>query len=275
MPASRTRFAPRRCRTGRADRGGRPPCHAGADRKGGCRAGRHGGPVDSGDGIAHAAILSEAGPRRNSDRARAEHPFGRSGYWAVPLGTSNMADRPAEGCAAGRRRGADGRSSTWAADVLAKRLRKRSCPSDAGRRREPAAPGTFAARTPSSTPSAIHCSLTNSAGAPARSPTRRAEVLFSNAGGTERRPAPGGRAQQHVPLGGALADCRGQRRGHAAGAARSSIPCDGSDLLFELLGTVVHDPARGTGIVSVLRNVTDLQPGHRGAVGELPPDPAG
>jgi signal transduction histidine kinase len=36
-------------------------------------------------------------------------------------------------------------------------------------------------------------------------------------------------------------------------------PVDGSDLLFELLGTVVHDPREGTGIVSVLRNVTDLR----------------
>jgi signal transduction histidine kinase/PAS domain-containing protein len=36
-------------------------------------------------------------------------------------------------------------------------------------------------------------------------------------------------------------------------------PVDGSDLLFELLGTVVHDQREGTGIVSVLRNVTDLR----------------
>jgi PAS domain-containing protein len=34
---------------------------------------------------------------------------------------------------------------------------------------------------------------------------------------------------------------------------------DGSDLFFEVLGTVVHDPREGTGIVSVLRNVTDLR----------------
>jgi signal transduction histidine kinase len=35
---------------------------------------------------------------------------------------------------------------------------------------------------------------------------------------------------------------------------------DGSDLLFELLGTVVRDPREGTGSVSVLRNVTDSRP---------------
>jgi PAS domain S-box-containing protein len=36
-------------------------------------------------------------------------------------------------------------------------------------------------------------------------------------------------------------------------------PSDGSDLLFEVLSTVVEDPREGTGIVSVLRNITDLR----------------
>jgi PAS domain S-box-containing protein len=36
-------------------------------------------------------------------------------------------------------------------------------------------------------------------------------------------------------------------------------PVDGSDLLFELLSTVTSDAREGTGIVSILRNVTDLQ----------------
>jgi PAS domain S-box-containing protein len=36
-------------------------------------------------------------------------------------------------------------------------------------------------------------------------------------------------------------------------------PIDGSDLLFELLSTAINDPREGTGIVSVLRNVTDLR----------------
>src|SRR5688572_29802389 len=35
-------------------------------------------------------------------------------------------------------------------------------------------------------------------------------------------------------------------------------PSDGSDLLFEVLSTTVEDPREGTGIVSVLRNITDL-----------------
>jgi PAS domain S-box-containing protein len=36
-------------------------------------------------------------------------------------------------------------------------------------------------------------------------------------------------------------------------------PVDGSDLLFELLSTITVDPREGTGIVSILRNVTDLR----------------
>jgi signal transduction histidine kinase len=36
-------------------------------------------------------------------------------------------------------------------------------------------------------------------------------------------------------------------------------PSDGSDMLFELLSTVTTDPREGTGIVSILRNVSDLR----------------
>jgi signal transduction histidine kinase len=36
-------------------------------------------------------------------------------------------------------------------------------------------------------------------------------------------------------------------------------PAEGSDLLFELISAVVNDPQQGTGIVSILRNVTDLR----------------
>src|SRR5262249_26969589 len=47
------------------------------------------------------------------------------------------------------------------------------------------------------------------------------------------------------------------------GAARRELllvnPVDGSDLLFELLSTVTEDPRHGTGVVSILRNVTDLR----------------
>jgi PAS domain S-box-containing protein len=36
-------------------------------------------------------------------------------------------------------------------------------------------------------------------------------------------------------------------------------PTEGSDLLFELLSTVVSDSREGTGVVSILRNITDLR----------------
>src|SRR5205085_1928906 len=48
-----------------------------------------------------------------------------------------------------------------------------------------------------------------------------------------------------------------------SGAARRELllvnPADGSDLLLELLSTVTEDPRHGTGVVSILRNVTDLR----------------
>jgi PAS domain S-box-containing protein len=47
------------------------------------------------------------------------------------------------------------------------------------------------------------------------------------------------------------------------GAARRELllvnPVDGSDLVFELLSTVTEDPRHGSGVVSILRNVTDLR----------------
>src|SRR5207244_1207550 len=47
------------------------------------------------------------------------------------------------------------------------------------------------------------------------------------------------------------------------GAARRELllvnPADGSDLLFELLSTITEDSRHGTGIVSILRNVSDLR----------------
>jgi signal transduction histidine kinase len=48
-----------------------------------------------------------------------------------------------------------------------------------------------------------------------------------------------------------------------SGAARRELllvnPADGSDLLFELLSTVTEDPRHGSGVVSILRNVSDLR----------------
>jgi signal transduction histidine kinase len=48
-----------------------------------------------------------------------------------------------------------------------------------------------------------------------------------------------------------------------SGAARRELvlvnPVDGSDLVFELLSTIAEAPRQGTGVVSILRNVTDLR----------------
>ncbi|HEY7290438.1 MAG TPA: ATP-binding protein [Vicinamibacterales bacterium] len=48
-----------------------------------------------------------------------------------------------------------------------------------------------------------------------------------------------------------------------SGAARRELllvnPIDGSDLVFELLSTVTEDSRQGSGVVSILRNVTDLR----------------
>ncbi|MGE3958243.1 MAG: ATP-binding protein [Vicinamibacterales bacterium] len=48
-----------------------------------------------------------------------------------------------------------------------------------------------------------------------------------------------------------------------SGATRRELllvnPVDGSDLLFELLSTITEDPRHGTGVVSILRNVSDLR----------------
>jgi signal transduction histidine kinase/PAS domain-containing protein len=47
------------------------------------------------------------------------------------------------------------------------------------------------------------------------------------------------------------------------GATRRELllvnPIDGSDLVFELLSTITEDPRHGSGVVSILRNVTDLR----------------
>jgi signal transduction histidine kinase/PAS domain-containing protein len=48
----------------------------------------------------------------------------------------------------------------------------------------------------------------------------------------------------------------------APSAARELLlvdPSEGSDLLFEVLSSTVEDPREGTGLVSVLRNITDLR----------------
>ena len=60
------------------------------------------------------------------------------------------------------------------------------------------------------------------------------------------------------------------------GAARRELllvnPIDGSDLVFELLSTIAEDSLHGSGVVSILRNVTDLRRASRGDRGQLSQD---
>ena len=62
-------------------------------------------------------------PEEKSERARVDHPFGRSAYWAFPLGASKAADRPAEGLLLLVLSGEPTADLAWAADVLTKWLR--------------------------------------------------------------------------------------------------------------------------------------------------------
>ena len=195
-------------------------------------------------------------PGERTDRARAEHPFGRSAYWAFPLGTSKIADRRAEGLLLLVLSGEPTADLTWAADVLTKRLRN-------VRARQTQAEGENQLHRERSLLHAIINAvadpllLTNAQGRLliANAP---AESLFSNAAGRSE-----GRRRavelNNMFLSAALWRIAVGNTEVAPQELPLVDPADGSDLLFELLGTVVHDPREGTGIVSVLRNVTDLR----------------
>jgi len=86
----------------------------------------------------------------------------------------------------------------------------------------------------------------------------RADALFSsNEGESEGR-------RRAVALNNMLFSAAlSQRAIDESGAARRELllvsPSEGSDLLFELLSSVVQHPREGTCVVSILRNVTDLR----------------
>jgi signal transduction histidine kinase len=86
----------------------------------------------------------------------------------------------------------------------------------------------------------------------------RAQVLFT-AGEHESEGRRRAVALNNMLLSSALA----QAAMYEGPAARRELllvdPVDGSDLLFELLSAVTSDPREGSGIVSILRNVSDLR----------------
>ena len=102
---------------------------------------------------------------------------------------------------------------------------------------------------------------------------RRAPVR--DARGRERGPPPRDRHQQHALLLGAGPERRGAGDLRARASCALVDPTEGSDLLFELISATAGDARMGMGIVSVLRNVSDLRTRDPGDPGKLPAAPGG
>jgi signal transduction histidine kinase len=182
-------------------------------------------------------------------------PFGRSPYWALPLATFG-AGEPAGGLLLVVLNGTPTADVTWIADVLSQKLHILLT-------RDALAEGQNKFRRERSLLDAIINAvadpilLTDTEGRLLIA-NSRAEALFSTTAGVSdgRRRA--------VELNNMFLSAALWRIAVGAGQVKPQEllvvdPVDGSDLLFELLGTVVHDQREGTGIVSVLRNVTDLR----------------
>jgi signal transduction histidine kinase len=182
-------------------------------------------------------------------------PFGRSPSWAIPLGTLGEG-QPAGGLLLVVLSGPIPADVMWVADVLSQKLYILLT-------RDALAEGHNKLRRERSLLDAILNAvadpilLTDTEGRLLIA-NSRAEALFSTAAGMSdgRRRA--------VELNNMFLSAALGRVAVADGQVKPREllvvdPVDGSDLLFELLGTVVHDQREGTGIVSVLRNVTDLR----------------
>ena len=189
------------------------------------------------------------------DRRRMLHPFGRSAFWAFPLDTFKPPDRPPSGLLLVVTSGEPAAEVAWAAEALGQKLHRL-------RARQTLTEGESQLRRERSLLHAIINAvadpllLTDTEGRLVVA-NARAEALFSTSPGQSE-----GR-RRAVELNNMFLSAALWRIavGSAEVAPQELLlvdPADGSDLLFELLGTVVHDPREGTGIVSVLRNVTDL-----------------
>jgi len=185
----------------------------------------------------------------------AAEPFGRSTYWALPLGTLG-AEQPAGGLLLVVLKGAPTADVAWVADVLSQKLhmlltRDALAESQNKYRRERSLLDAVINAV------ADPILLTDTEGRLLIA-NGRAEALFSTS------PAESEGRRRAVELNNMFLSAALWRVAVASGQVTPQEllvvdPVDGSDLLFELLGTVVHDPREGTGIVSVLRNVTDLR----------------
>ena len=198
-----------------------------------------------------AATLDEA-----RVRGREPGPFGRSAYWALPLGLAG-AERPAAGLLLLVVDTAPTADIMWGVDVLSQKLHLLLT-------RDALLHGENQFRRERSLLHAVVNAvadpilLTDTDGRLLIA-NGRAEALFA----TSAADVSEGR-RRAVELNNMFLSAALWRIAVGTAEVRPQEllvvdPVDGSDLLFELLGTVVHDPREGTGIVSVLRNVTDLR----------------
>jgi PAS domain S-box-containing protein len=181
--------------------------------------------------------------------------FGRATYWALPLGTLG-AGQPAGGLLLAVLNGPPTADVIWLADVLSQKLHTLLT-------RDALADGQNKLRRERSLLDAVINAvadpilLTDTDGRLLIA-NGRAEALFSTS------PVESEGRRRAVELNNMFLSAALWRIAVGSGQVTPQEllvvdPVDGSDLLFELLGTVVHDPREGTGIVSVLRNVTDLR----------------
>jgi signal transduction histidine kinase len=185
----------------------------------------------------------------------AAEPFGRARYWALPLATRGTG-QPAGGLLLAALNGPPTADVIWLVDVLSQKLHTLLA-------RDALAEAQGKLRRERSLLDAVINAvadpilLTDTEGRLLIA-NGRAEALFSTS------PIESEGRRRAVELNNMFLSAALWRIAVGAGQVAPQEllvvdPVDGSDLLFELLGTVVHDPREGTGIVSVLRNVTDLR----------------
>jgi len=189
-------------------------------------------------------------------RRRPSTPFEDSPFHALPLGMSSANDEPFALLLLGGRELPVGRDVQWFATVLSQKL-------DQILRQQHLAEGD---RRQSRERSLLN-SIINAVTDPILLTDTDGRLLIANsraltlftASEEESEGRRGAVRMNNMLLSSALSS----KAIEETGAARRELllvnPVDGSDLVFELLSTVTEDPRQGSGVVSILRNVTDLR----------------
>ncbi len=189
-------------------------------------------------------------------RRRPSTPFEDSPFHALPLGMSSANDEPFALLLLGGRELPAGRDVQWFATVLSQKL-------DQILRQQHLAEGD---RRQSRERSLLN-SIINAVTDPILLTDTDGRLLIANsraltlftASEEESEGRRGAVRMNNMLLSSALSS----KAIEETGAARRELllvnPVDGSDLVFELLSTVTEDPRQGSGVVSILRNVTDLR----------------